>query len=106
MGCRELEFELQKKSALVQTSKVRSMRRYGMLPDRQMEIIPRIWEKCTRLRSLRIQSPLEANFPGIFTGEYEEYEETIEAFGNFHRLIYQLQVRGLTNELQKTINSV
>ncbi len=63
-----------------------------MLPDKQMEVIPRIWKKCTHLRKLsfNFQSSVRSNM------------ETKEAFWNFNQLIYQLQVRGLT----KTIISI
>ncbi len=50
--------------------------------DEQMEVIPRIWEKCTHLRKLGFQC--------VFT-----YDEVIkDAFWNSYQLIYQLQVRG------------
>ncbi len=57
---------------------------YRMSPDKQTELIPRFWEKCTRLRKLSIQSVFESSFDA----------GNREAFWNFHRLIYRLQVRG------------
>ncbi len=55
--------------------------------------IPRIWEKSINLRVL--------GFHPAFSTYYDE--DTKEAHGDFHRLIYQLQVRDLTTELQKTV---
>ncbi len=56
---------------------------YHMPPGKQMEVIPRIWEKCIHLRKLRIKTEI----PCLYD------EENNEASRNFHRLIYLLQVR-------------
>ncbi len=71
-----------------------------------IEVIPRIWEKCTRLRKLRFEEISSYDDEETYEATnfslcgFAEFEETNEALRNFHQLIYQLQVRGLSAELQ------